>query len=189
MNGIGDHDVGPVDHHHPEPRPARGGFFIHRHDAAQRLSAAVPDALAGDPAPAVRGAALGVAGVVCVVLALDYHRSEELYSSLELQQRAGKNTRVTIPTREASEISALSAFDLYANLMSSRTLAPDGLFLGYKLEIAEREERILELHGLFASSEVLRDGAKVKELKTELDQHSAALPSLYEHWEEATEMN
>jgi len=56
-------------------------------------------------------------------------------------------------------------------------------------EIGEREERILELHGLFASSEVLRDGVKVKELKTELDQHQDALPSLYEHWEEATEMN
>jgi hypothetical protein len=45
------------------------------------------------------------------------------------------------------------------------------------------------LHQLFASDEVLRDGAKVKELKAELDGHQAALPALYEHWEEATEMN
>ncbi|HEY2411786.1 MAG TPA: ABC transporter C-terminal domain-containing protein, partial [Pirellulaceae bacterium] len=56
-------------------------------------------------------------------------------------------------------------------------------------EIAERESRIEELHQLFASDEVLRDGAKVKGLKVELDGHQAALPALYEHWEEATEMN
>src|SRR4029079_8896165 len=56
-------------------------------------------------------------------------------------------------------------------------------------EIAEREARIQELHQLFASEEVLRDGGKVKELKSELDEHQAALPQLYEHWEEAADMN
>jgi ATP-binding cassette, subfamily F, member 3 len=56
-------------------------------------------------------------------------------------------------------------------------------------EIAQRESRIEELHGLFGSEEVLRDGTKVKELKSELDEHQAALPRLYQHWEEATEMN
>ncbi len=56
-------------------------------------------------------------------------------------------------------------------------------------EIAERESRIEELHELFANEEVLRDGGKVKQLKSELDDHQAALPQLYEHWEEATEMN
>jgi len=56
-------------------------------------------------------------------------------------------------------------------------------------EIAQRESRIERLHDLFASEEVLRDGDKVKQLKTELDEHQAALPQLYEHWEEATEMN
>lgn len=91
------------------------------------------------PAPsALRWIGLVLAGVLCVVLAFDYHRSEELYSSLELQQRAGKNASVRIPVKEASDVSALSAFDLYANLMYSRTLAPDGLFMGYKRQIAER---------------------------------------------------
>jgi hypothetical protein len=36
---------------------------------------------------------------------------------------------------------------------------------------------------------VLRDGAKVKQLKSELDEHETKLPQLYEHWEEATELN
>jgi ATP-binding cassette subfamily F protein 3 len=56
-------------------------------------------------------------------------------------------------------------------------------------EIAERESRIEELNGLFASEEVLRDGARIKELTAELDSHRSALPQLYEHWEEAAEMN
>jgi len=56
-------------------------------------------------------------------------------------------------------------------------------------EIAQRETRIGELHQLFGSEEVLRDGTKVRELKTELARHEAALPQLYEHWEEATELN
>ena len=42
---------------------------------------------------------------------------------------------------------------------------------------------------VWLSEEVLRDGAKIKELKAELAEHEAALPQLYEHWEEATELN
>ena len=33
------------------------------------------------------------------------------------------------------------------------------------------------------------DGAKIRELKSELEQHESALPQLYEHWEEAAELN
>jgi len=56
-------------------------------------------------------------------------------------------------------------------------------------EIAERESRIEELHQLFGSEEVLRDGSRIKQLKVELEEHETALPRLYEHWEEAGELN
>lgn len=56
-------------------------------------------------------------------------------------------------------------------------------------EIAEREGRVEALHVELASPTVLRDGAKVKQLKAELDEHQAKLPQLYEHWEEASELN
>lgn len=56
-------------------------------------------------------------------------------------------------------------------------------------EIAERESRIEEIHVSFGSAEVLRDGDAVKKLRQELDEHTAALPLLYEHWEEANELN
>jgi ATP-binding cassette subfamily F protein 3 len=56
-------------------------------------------------------------------------------------------------------------------------------------EIAERERRIEALHELFADEQVLRDGVRVKQLKAELEEHELALPRLYEHWEEASELN
>ena len=56
-------------------------------------------------------------------------------------------------------------------------------------EIAQREARVAELHELFAREEVLRDGAQVKALQAELEAQQAALSRLYEHWEEAVELN
>ena len=56
-------------------------------------------------------------------------------------------------------------------------------------EIAQREARIDELHQLFTEPEVHKDGNKVKSLKAELTENEVALPLLYEHWEEASELN
>jgi ATP-binding cassette subfamily F protein 3 len=56
-------------------------------------------------------------------------------------------------------------------------------------EIAQREARIEELHDLLGSADVLRDGAKMKTLTQELSDQHTKLPELYEHWEEATELN
>jgi len=56
-------------------------------------------------------------------------------------------------------------------------------------EIAERETRIDELHVALASPEVARDGQRIKLATAELEQHQQALQALYEHWEEATELN
>jgi ATP-binding cassette subfamily F protein 3 len=56
-------------------------------------------------------------------------------------------------------------------------------------EIAERESCIEQLHAALADPQVLRDGNRVKQVKAELEAQQAALPALYEHWEEAAEMN
>ncbi len=56
-------------------------------------------------------------------------------------------------------------------------------------EIQTRERRIEELHQTMFDPATLRDGTRVKQLKAELDDHQSALPQLYEHWEEATELN
>jgi ATP-binding cassette subfamily F protein 3 len=56
-------------------------------------------------------------------------------------------------------------------------------------DIHQRETRIAELHETLASPDVLRDGQRVKETKAQLDEQQQKLASLYEHWEEATELN
>jgi len=56
-------------------------------------------------------------------------------------------------------------------------------------EILAHETAIEELHAALASPEVLRDGDEVRRLNRKLGDHQAALPNLYAHWEEATELN
>jgi len=56
-------------------------------------------------------------------------------------------------------------------------------------EIATVESRIAALHTLLVTPDILRDGPRVKQLKSELETHESALPLLYEHWEEASELN
>lgn len=56
-------------------------------------------------------------------------------------------------------------------------------------EIAQRESRIEQLHFELATPEVFRDPERIKEVNREIDEHHHALPLLYEHWEEAVELN
>jgi ATP-binding cassette, subfamily F, member 3 len=56
-------------------------------------------------------------------------------------------------------------------------------------DIHRQEARIQELHAAFVSPEVVRDGSRMKQIQTELSELEASLPRLYEHWEEALEMN
>lgn len=56
-------------------------------------------------------------------------------------------------------------------------------------EILERETRIEELHQLLAVPDTHRDGDRVREVMSEIGEHQEALSRLYEHWEEAVEMN
>jgi ATP-binding cassette, subfamily F, member 3 len=56
-------------------------------------------------------------------------------------------------------------------------------------EIADCESRIAALHQALTSPDVLRQGERVKQAKRELEELQTSLGGLYEHWEEATELN
>ena len=56
-------------------------------------------------------------------------------------------------------------------------------------EIVQRETRIEEIHRELAQPAVVRDGQRVRQLKAEVEQEQAALKTLYEHWDEAAELN
>lgn len=56
-------------------------------------------------------------------------------------------------------------------------------------EILEYEMRIGEVHQLLSEQTVMRDGERVKALKAEVAAAEEALKRLYEHWDEAVELN
>jgi ATP-binding cassette, subfamily F, member 3 len=56
-------------------------------------------------------------------------------------------------------------------------------------EIATEEAKLRETEALLASSELYKDGQKVKETMRSFEESKARLKHLYEHWEEAVELN
>ena len=56
-------------------------------------------------------------------------------------------------------------------------------------DIVEKEAKLQDLHALLAKPETHRDGARAKQLKAAIEREKEALRQLYEHWEEATELN
>ena len=56
-------------------------------------------------------------------------------------------------------------------------------------EIFQRESRIEQLNEELADEATFRDGGRVRAIKQELADQQSALKRLYEHWDEASEMN
>ncbi len=56
-------------------------------------------------------------------------------------------------------------------------------------EIAELEAKMMEMETSLTLPDVYRDGERVQELMHDIAEAQARLPELYEHWEEATELN
>lgn len=56
-------------------------------------------------------------------------------------------------------------------------------------DIAATETELQELEQLLASPELYRDGERVKQTTRAFEEAKAQLQQLYEHWEEAVELN
>lgn len=56
-------------------------------------------------------------------------------------------------------------------------------------EIFEREGKLAELQASLLADDALRDGRRAREIQATLTEQQAALATLYEHWEEANELN
>ena len=56
-------------------------------------------------------------------------------------------------------------------------------------DIFAAEEELEAIHAKLADEEVLRDGEQVKQFTNRMKELEESLPRLYEHWEEACEMN
>ena len=56
-------------------------------------------------------------------------------------------------------------------------------------EIAASESKVMELEASLASAETYRDAAKFHDTMKAFDEEKSKLAQLYEHWEEAIELN
>ncbi len=56
-------------------------------------------------------------------------------------------------------------------------------------EIFQRETALHQLQCRLADPDVLRDGQRVRQIKAEIEAQEATIKGLYEHWEEAVELN
>ena len=56
-------------------------------------------------------------------------------------------------------------------------------------EIATHETELAEVEALMASPELYKDGEKVKQATARFEELKAQIARLYEHWEEAVELN
>jgi ATP-binding cassette subfamily F protein 3 len=103
---------------------------------------------------------------------------------------ADARSNVAAEARKASERPAPKASVTEAGASTKRKRKfPYRKVADLEVEIAQREERVQELHQLLADPDVLRDGPRVKELMSDLETEQTLLPQLYEHWEEASELN
>jgi hypothetical protein len=56
-------------------------------------------------------------------------------------------------------------------------------------EIFIRETRLHQLQCELADPAVLRDGQRARQIKAQINEEQAAIKTLYERWDEATELN
>src|SRR5262249_3236467 len=56
-------------------------------------------------------------------------------------------------------------------------------------EIQQTEARVQQLQEELGNPDLYRDGPRVKETKENFERQQARLAELYEHWEEAVELN
>jgi ATP-binding cassette, subfamily F, member 3 len=76
-----------------------------------------------------------------------------------------------------------------ATKKSARRRFPYRKVADLEQEIFELEARVEQLQRELAEPSVLRDGDRARQIKNELGQQQESLRTLYEHWEEATELN
>ena len=114
----------------------------------------------------------------------------DTYQSLARQRQAQtKATEEKAKGGTTRSEQAASAEASRSNRLTRRRKFPYRKVAEIEADIQQRERRIEELHQLLSDPATLRDGARIKQARIELNENQSALPELYEHWEEAAELN
>jgi len=132
--------------------------------------------------------------VVDHVLVVEPDRFRVIEGNYDLYRRMVQQDRFDTSPRSASPAKANSAQPIATAKRPEKTVRSRRRFAYRKVtdieaDIAKNESRVDEIHQLLGSPDVLRDGPKVKAFSSELEQCKQTIASLYEHWEEALELN
>jgi ATP-binding cassette subfamily F protein 3 len=115
------------------------------------------------------------------------HGNYDTYERMRAQQEAAAPARKTAgPAKPAPAAGANSAPP--ARVKRKRRF-PYRKVHDLEADIAAAETRLREVEQLLASPELYRDGERVKETTRAFEETKAQLQQLYEHWEEAVELN
>jgi ATP-binding cassette subfamily F protein 3 len=111
------------------------------------------------------------------------HGNYDMYERLRVEQRANAApAKAEAPTR--NEVQKTSTAKVKKKRKYAYRKVED-----LEAEIATTETRLKELEELLASPDLYRDGDKVKETMRAFEETKVQLKQLYEHWEEAVELN
>jgi ATP-binding cassette subfamily F protein 3 len=108
-------------------------------------------------------------------------RAQEIAEEQQREARAQEKERA----RQAAEQNARIA----SEKVKKKRKFPYRKIDEIEADIAAAETRLVELEQLMASPDLYRDGERVKETTREFDETRARIATLYEHWEEAAELN
>jgi ATP-binding cassette, subfamily F, member 3 len=111
------------------------------------------------------------------------HGNYDMYELLRAEQKAGASgTKNNAPAKNG-------ATKQLATKVKKKRRFPYRKVEDLETEIAATETRLRELEALLASPDLYRDGEKVKDTMRNFEETKIQLKALYEHWEEAVEMN
>jgi ATP-binding cassette subfamily F protein 3 len=114
------------------------------------------------------------------------HGNYDTYEMMRAQQEAARADR---DGKKPPEKGAKSAASRTATTGKRKRRFPYRKLEDLEADIAEAETERRRLEDLMASPELYRDGERVKQTTRAFEEVRARLQQLYEHWEEAVELN
>jgi ATP-binding cassette subfamily F protein 3 len=120
------------------------------------------------------------------------HGNYDTYELMRAQQEAAaKEKEAARQKREEAKIAASrpSAAQGKSEPAKKKRKFPYRKVEDIEEDIAASETKLIEIEELLASQELYRDANRVKEVTKEFEELKVSIAKLYEHWEEASELN
>jgi ATP-binding cassette subfamily F protein 3 len=115
------------------------------------------------------------------------HGNYDTYELLRAAQEAAK--REANPVRKGGGASELPRARSVPKSAKPKRKFPFRKVADLEADIATTEARVKQAEELLASPDLYRDAVRLKETMRDFEESKAKLHRLYEHWEEAVELN